>query len=285
MKKTTLTWLMATLVALQTAPSLAAYQIWEVDKDDGFHSGGSGFGNEIKLDVDGIEVLISGWSDTKGTTNYSDPNSEKIEEAALGYSGDSIHIVNQDESSGSPDHSIDSYNDYDYYRQYGSGYDWGDDFDAALLSFNTGVNLTHLGLGWARENYGESSEQNRSDVSILAYTGTNPFTGFDSAVDTWSNILTGNGGDWTVVGNYGNLAQYSYHAIPSSITSKYWLASVYNPVFNSNGGTPHYNDGFKLKGFKTHTPDGGGSVPLPGTTALLGLGLGLLLLRRRRIKA
>jgi len=256
------------LVALVATPALANQQVWQFNQSTSPLSSNS-YGNSISLNQDGIELKVSGWSDTAGPSSAPP---EGLDDAQLIYYGNSLGIRNRDEDSGTPNHSIDSYDP-------ANNPSWGNDFDAALLSYDADVKLEGVDIAWAKENYNTSNVGNYADLSVLAYTGTSAFTGFSSS-DTWAGILTKG---WSVIGNYSNASAYSYQAITTAIESKYWLVSAFNPVFGNSNWSSR-NDGFKLAGARTstgHTPPPPG-VPNPGTAALLLLGLLALKKRSKR---
>lgn len=162
------------------------------------------------------------------------------------------------EKTDSPNHAVDNE---------------GGDFDMHLLSFDQMVIMDSLDMGWI---------SNDSDVTVLAYTGTN----FDSASllgKKWQDLL---GMGWSLVGNYYNV---DYH--PNSgkinagkVVAQHWLVGAYNDVFggftgdniNKTGG----NDYYKLKGITLDKPPVV-EVPEPGALLLLALGLIGLGVRRR----
>ena len=250
--------------AVLALPATANQQVWEFNQHTS-PLNNHNFGNSINLNEDGINLNVSGWSDTVGPSS-SPP--EGLEETKLIYYGNSLGMQNADEDAGSPNHSTDSYDPT-------NNPSWGNDFDAALLSYDASVVLEHVGLAWAKEDYNTSSEANHADISVLAYTGAAPFSGFTSS-DTWAGILSKG---WSVIDNYSNVAAYSYTAVNSAaVSSKYWLISAFNPVFGNSHWSAH-NDGFKLAGAKTstgHPPPPPPGVPAPGTAALFLLGLAVL---------
>lgn len=246
---------MIVATSLVAFPVLAGTQTWNIQSGDII---GTGYGNYISKTVDGVNMNLTGWADTAGTSG--------LETGKLMYwNGYGLGMVNRDESNTAPDHSIDSFNNGDY--------------DMVLLKFDTEVNLSGFNIGWAQE---VSSSNTYADVSVLAYTGNSTFNTFTSA-QTWSSLVASNGG-WTAQGNYANVDDYSYQAVNSVVSSKYWLIGAYNSVFGSGAGLGAGNDGFKLAAVTTTTADApSNSVPEPGSLAVVAAGL-LALSRARKSK-
>ena len=250
----------AALAVMHTVPALANVQVWD------FNSGSQNFsssnnGNTLSLtSSDGVHLTVSGWSDTDDLVG-----ADGIETARLIWAQNSaLGVVNRDEDSGSPNHSVDSVTS-----------DSDGEFDMLLLEFDTAVNLTSLDLDWATGG----NQYNTADVSILAWDGTG-----SSALlgKTWGEVLDSNGGGYDSVGNYSNVGLSYYSVNPANIASTKWLVGVYNPVFGSGGDAG--DDGLKLGKIKTSTsapptptPT---PVPVPGTAGLLLAGL--LALRSRK---
>lgn len=169
----------------------------------------------------------------------------------------------------SPEHAIDN----------------NERYDMALLDFSaTGrVSLSSVTLGWWSVD---------SDITVLAYTGSgNPTANGKLAGNTYGQ-LTSLG--WAAIGNYSDVGTRpaSTQAISTSVFSSYWLIGAYNPLAGGSEGWSLGNDYVKLASVigTVCTPGtigcGGpnpGSIPEPGSLALLGLGLlGMLGVRKER---
>lgn len=251
------------LAALYAAPTLANVQIWNFNSSSQSFNNSS-FGNSLNLtSSDGINLKVTGWSDTDDLGGADEVETGKL----IWASNDGLGIQNRDEDTNQPNHSVDSVTS-----------DADGEFDMLLLEFDTAVNLTSLKLNWAVG--GNSS--NKADISILAWDGTGSSA---LAGNTWGSILDSNGGTYDSAGNYSNVGLSYYTVNPTSIESTKWLIGAYNPVFGSGGDAG--DDGFKLTSLKTSTttppPPDPTPVPVPGTLALVLAGL--LGLRIRKVKA
>jgi hypothetical protein len=225
----------------------------------------------------GDEISITGWADTGigGTTN------NVIESGKLAYStGYGLTLQNRLETSGSPDHAIDSFND---------------NFDMVLVSFDALINLTEFSIDWRREG----TSYTQADITVAAYEGTDTISTL-AGVDKWDAIAAPGSG-WTTVGSYGNVDSgddIAYQAVNTTIESKYWLIGAYNPIFtggedasNASSWNPDLADAFKLASVKgayviDDTPPGGGtSIPEPASLFLFATALfGLLSTKRGNAK-
>lgn len=268
------------LLSLVCAQVSAGTQTWEFTNstDNNSTLNYDGYGNSINMVIDGISLEVSGWSDTRGRSYSSTP--ETVEQAELVYYGrdnKQLGMINQDEGyygdPGAPDHSIDS---YDY-----NGC-WGDDIDMVLLSFSEAVSLDGITIGWAREDYYGSNTTRKSDITAVAYTG-DVNAGPNIANRSWSDIASDSA--WTFVENLMDAKQNSYHTVDNdgNVLSNFWLVGAYNPVF-SNTNYSTNNDGFKLAGITTSAASNPPPAPVPEPSALLLMLASLGLLVRKRQK-
>lgn len=246
-----------TTAAMVSVPSLAGVQTWNFNQSTAF-TGGANNGNSYDMTVGGINLKVTGWSDTGDV----DPgnNNDTIQTAKLIWATtNALGIQNQDENTADPNHSID-----------GVTSDTDGEFDMLLLEFSTAVNLTGIDLSWAVGG----NAANTADISLLAYTGA----GSSAVSGTWGSVLGASGTAYDSAGNYSNVGLSYYTVNPTNITSTKWLVGVYNPVFGAGGDAR--DDGFKLASLTTSDTPPDRDVPVPGTVVLLLAGLAALRARR-----
>lgn len=200
---------------------------------------------------DGITMTATGWSNT-GSGGSID--TQALQAQTLSLYGGGVGITNLDSGSdagegASPEHAVDNNGRY----------------EMVLLSFSQAVKLTAVKAGWASGT--------DSDITVMAYNG--PGTGSGSLNgNTWAGIA----GAWTSIGNYANVGTNTTAVNAGNTSSSYWLIGAYNNLL-INSGWSTGNDYVKLASVTTTS---GGQVPLPGTLALLGLGLlGMVSMRQR----
>lgn len=164
--------------------------------------------------------------------------------------------------------------------------------EAMLLSFNSSVALSSIGIGY---------KSGDADISLFRFVGnaSNPYLSGPTLAGNGANLTSMTSKGWEMVGNYANLAvDSSAPYSPVNATNKgssWWLISAYNTSYGSGTGLDQGNDYFKLlavAGTKcTSTAAGvcgGGStsVPEPASLALASAALlGALGIRRRRPEA
>lgn len=244
------------LAAAVSMPAMAGTQTWNFNSSTQSFVGGAANGNALNMTVDGIQLKITGWSDTEDTTP-----TDKIETAQLIWaSTNGLGVRNRDEGTTSPDHSVDS----------SSSDSNGGEFDMLLLEFSTAINLTGLDLNWATGG----NAVDRADMSLLAYVGGDATLGGK----TWAGVLGASGTAYDSVGNPSNVGLSYFTVNPANITSTKWLVGVYNPTFGAGGDAR--DDGIKLASLTTSDTPPDRDVPVPGTLVLLLAGLAALRARR-----
>lgn len=234
----------------------------------------------------GTGVTAQAWSSTGGTNNTT------LETAYLAvYGSNGLGVNNRDgASSGTcgtgagtvdcgdllstvPEHAIDNNQRY----------------DSVLFSFTNKINLNSVTLGYPPS----SSTTLDSDLTILAYTGSdgsyNPGTAFSG--QTYQQLV--NTGNWSFITNLADVSDQPGMTgnISTSVYSKYWIIGTYIPLTqNTNPDigctTTLQNQGKCATGddyAKIKTVSGNYKVPEPGSLALLGIALTTAGFVRRRV--
>ncbi|KGJ91546.1 exosortase-dependent surface protein XDP1 [Colwellia psychrerythraea] len=230
-------------------------------------SGSSSNITNFSLSVDGVNINVSGWSDTRSRSNDG-PGDGTIQIARdLNKYSNGWGITNRDEGGGSPSHSANN---------------TGNDYDFFLLSFSEVVSLTKATYSWV---YG-STGQNQVSVAAL---DPNDFTGNGSLHNkTWSGIKTDN----TLSSDYAQMEKsggYFTNFAGTNVDNEFsthWLIGSLNSVFGGNKDMER-NDGMKLASvsFDKQEPVGPASIPEPSSILLFCLAImGLTASNRRKIK-
>jgi hypothetical protein len=216
--------------------------------------------------MNNVSVAISGWADSAKLNSDDTYNYDRVISAEVqpvynyGWA-----VRNSEEATGT--HQTIGNN---------SGFP---DFDFVLLSFSEEVKLDTLNFGWAGFDHGSQ------EVSVAAI-GDSGFNKLTSQNSTWSSIIAG-----AVSNSFSidRLSEHSYQGTSSlniAASAKYWLVGAYNTVFGSVSHGTNFNDAFKISGLEfsnttTENPPPT-EVSEPGALALMSLGLGLVLYRRKR---
>ncbi|MBR9784571.1 MAG: PEP-CTERM sorting domain-containing protein [Gammaproteobacteria bacterium] len=240
-------------------------------------------GNEFNVDNTSVSLLgVSAWSDTGGDNddilqsaksingyyNCGDNSASScIQEIGFG-------IKNYDRHHGSEydSHSVDNYDDAGW-----------DDFDMFLFSFDQEVILTGAGYTYKHGSNGEK------EMSVI---GLNDISMFDNSKSTtWSDVAIASNvlssGHFGIAETAGELYSSTFTNLSAA---KYWLVGAYNTFFDGSSGSLFDSStdgvGFKLSsltvGLEEKTTQPPTQVNEPGALALMSLGLGLVLYRRKR---
>lgn len=207
--------------------------------------------------VDGVDVHVTAWSDTANVSGDG-AGDNTIRDANLVRYGSGWGMINDDEGGGQPEHSMDN-----------MGYSV--DYDMILVSFSEAVTLTGANFSWLYNSL-------QSEISVAAISGAlaNGLNG-----STWQNVVSDAGNMWS---DSSHVSNYYAGISAGQTASQYWLVGAYNSIFNTNfnGGTAN-NDGVKLSSLDfTIAPPPSTEVAEPQTALVMALGLGVLMLRRRK---
>jgi hypothetical protein len=239
-----------------------------------------------KTDNNTLNVDLSAFADTGGNNDLVLEKSGDL----LKY-GNSWGMKNQDNESGSPEHTFDNATNINESGLSGQRLKNGNcytrnkygkwkvlqgpatikietDYDMALVSFDTLVELKEVGFGWVNGSY--------TDFTVLAYTGASA-TGPKLQDNTWAGIAS----EWTLVGSYRAASAGYYGINAGNVASEYWLVGAFNDILDTHYHDGHSTDAFKIKGLVGNTPE---EVPEPAALGLMLLGLFGLYVHRNKAR-
>ncbi|MAI35985.1 exosortase-dependent surface protein XDP1 [Alteromonas sp.] len=230
--------------------------------------------NAIKVNGSDIFVSYSTWADT----NYSDNDNDDrvVQQNGLDYSGADFGYAmrNKDHGGSLSDwHTIDNNQD-----------DWKFDFDMVLFSFSEDVTLTDTSFKYL------TGAGDENQLTVVGFDNADIFKATSSKQTTWTDIASSDAitsvFHTKISSSTNGKGNYSV-TYPTTFTeAKYWLVGAYNTFFDpTTSETEISGSGFKLSALKfsvDNTPTTTTDVSEPGALALLSLGLGLVLYRRKR---
>lgn len=204
--------------------------------------GGFGNSNYLSMNVDGIGLTITGWTDA---TNQGG----NLTQSQLGRWSGGVGI----ENLYNPEHGVDNNNG----------------FDALLLSFDTAVSLDGVSISWY---------QGDADMSFAAYTGGGSVNSLANL--SWSQFLS-NGwvsqGDY--IGTASSAYRSVSSSVTSKYWLVGAYNPAFGGSANYASGKDYMKiSGLYTQ--SPDTPDGNPGTSIPEPTAILLFALGLLCLRR-----
>lgn len=235
---------------------------------------------------DTLNMDMTAWADTGA-------DGETLESGEFYYyNNNSWGVVNNNENVGeTPEHSFDNIYESSFTCPRGYNYNKStglcrkkhssitteptenviqDDYDMALISFDTSVELTDINFGYTLDG----------DFTLVAYTGDSAPT---LGGETWASLSSS--GDWLTVGQYNGEGTGYYSVNADGVSSSYWLVGAYNSVFGeaTDSDIDSGNDAFKIKKLVGTTSDTDTvEVNSPATLGLLLAGGVFCYIRRRK---
>jgi len=213
------------------------------------------------LELNGVNLSISGWADS-GQLNSADKfDYDRVISAELQKVVDFGWAVKNSWESDGKHQTIDNTGDYP-------------DFDFILFSFSEAVTLENLSFGWASNNGSQ-------EVSVAAL-GTAGFAELTSEQSTWTEIVS------DAISSSFSISNTLTSTLDFNTASQYWLVGAYNTVFGALDDGTVFNDSFKISGINFTSSSSNdideppAEVSEPGALALMSLGLGLIVYRRKR---
>lgn len=244
--------------------------------------------NPSGVDINGVNVSISAWADT-ATSSQTDVqwqcrrwacyprqvtvthDLDTVESATAQLVNGWGYGIRNDLESGGSHQTIDNYGE-------SINGTFVDSFEYLLFSFDSEVNISQIDFGW-HAGYDQQ-------VSVVSIANS---AEIESA--SWSSIVSNQttlnaiSASFNIVGSQNN-GSANLQSL-SNTYSNYWLVGAYNKTFGDIGGRD-YNDAFKISSIQFESkltpppPPPPTQVSEPGALALMSLGLGLVLYRRKR---
>lgn len=238
--------------------------------------------NQFEVTFGGVDVKVSGWSDTAGNTASNSTDLDPFIERAVDFDKNrkGWSIENADEKTSTLcgySHSADNFGTDCNYQ----------DYDFFLLEFSEAVTLNSATYSWV------SGSVSNNQVSVAALD-SNALNG-----KTWQDVKDDQtiASDWSQIRWSGSSGQAYYTNFGQSgagnatnltfATSNFWLIGALNASVFGGDTTWEGNDGMKLAGitFTTGSQAPATSVPEPSSIALFGLAIiGLFASSRKKLK-
>ncbi|WP_426357924.1 exosortase-dependent surface protein XDP1 [Pseudocolwellia sp. HL-MZ19] len=237
--------------------------------------------NEFSLSAaNGVEINVSGWSDTENfSSSIGNPltGDDKIARAVdfdkngNGWSMENIDEPNKTTSNCGYSHSADNL---------GSGSCNYNDYDMFLVEFSEAVNISAVTSSWL---YGSTSN---NQITVAALNNNELLGNSWSDVQSNQTMSSGYSG-FTGTSGYYTSDLTANTANVSGVYSSTWLIGALNTVFGGNKSLEG-NDGFKFSGISfstdSSTPPPATTVPEPTSVMMFGLALVGFAASRRKTK-
>jgi len=228
--------------------------------------------SSVKINGSDIYVSYTTWADTDFSDNDNDDR--VVRQNGLDYNSTyGLAMTNKDHGNGLKDwHTIDNHQG-----------DWKFDFDMVLFSFSEAVALTNTKFNYL------TGAGNENQLTVVGFDNIDIFKNAANTVTTWTDIANSSAitsvTHKNISANPSKLGNYQVTYPTTLKEAKYWLIGAYNTYFDPTADeTSISGSGFKLAslGISQSTQNPTTEVSEPGALALMSLGLGVLLYRRKR---
>ena len=240
------------------------------------------------IDINGVSVSISAWADT-ATSSQTDVQLRcrrwggcSPRQVTVTHDLDTVESATAQLVNGwgygirNDLEPIGSHQTIDNYGESING-TFVDSFEYLLFSFDSKVNISQIDFGW------HAGHDQQVSVASIANSA-------DIESASWSSIVSNQttlnaiSASFSIVGSQNN-GSANLQSLGNTY-SNYWLVGAYNKTFGDIGGHDD-NDAFKITSIQfksklTPPPPPSTEVSEPGARALMSLGLGLVLYRRKR---
>ncbi|MBA6290211.1 exosortase-dependent surface protein XDP1 [Colwellia sp. MB3u-4] len=212
--------------------------------------------NQFDVNVDGVTINVSGWSDTANLSTDRSQDSAIKRAVDFDKFNGGWSMQNQDEQHGgycnTYSHSADNFGTCGY-----------KDYDFFLLSFSEAVSLVSASYSWIAK----SASQTQVSVAALDNSVLTNFNSLNNK--TWAGLASGH----TLKSDYAQVENASgyysnFHGNTQDQYSTMWLIGALNSVFGGNAAWEG-NDGMKLSGVSfSKSASDPAQVPEPNTIVM-----------------
>jgi hypothetical protein len=251
--------------------------------------------NQFEVNFGGVDVKVSGWSDTAGNTASNSEDFDPTIERAVDFdkNGYGWSMENTDEMNSRNcgySHSADNlgadcnYQDYDFF----------------LLEFSEAVTLNSATYSWRyRDNNGRSYTETKSEATASNQVSVAALRSGSLDQSTWQDVKDNQtiASNWSQMRYSGTDKQAYYTNFGqtgsgnasnlANTSSNFWLIGALNAAVFGGKTSWEGNDGMKLSHIKftRNSTLAATSVPEPSSIALFGLAIvGLFASSRKKLK-